>query len=82
MSDEPIPRADEPVPPGMVKESFWQRSATIGAIAATITFGLALLRPWLVSKLGEVGAAGAESLVWSWAIAFGIDRTTEGFRWK
>lgn len=85
MSDD-LPRADDPVPPGMVTESFLQRSATHGALVVTVgTILVPLVKALILGApvSREDLAAGAEASIWAWLAAFGIHKMgPAGIRWK
>lgn len=86
MSEQPdIPRADEPIPAGTAKESFFQRSATQTAIVVTVGLGLMLLRGVVMGEdvSREALFVSIEAAVWAWLGAIGIHRIgPSGFRWK
>lgn len=81
------PRDDSPAtpPPGTVQTTLWQSPGMITAIAAWIVLLLYVVRPYLVARWGEGGAALFEVAVWSTSGAFGIHKAgtdASTLRWK
>lgn len=71
-----------PPPPGTVVARFWQSAGTFAAIAATLSLGLYVARPYVVSLIGEGGAAMFETAVWAWGAAFGVHKAEPALRYK
>lgn len=81
------PRDNSPAkpPPGTVQTTIWQSPGMITAIAAWIVLILYVVRPYLVARWGEGGAALFEVAVWSTSGAFGIHKAgtdASTLRWK
>lgn len=73
-----------PAPPGTVEEGFWHRSATRAALVVTLGLLVMAGRAELTHQplSPDALAVALEGIVWAWAAAFGLHKTTDSLRWK
>ncbi len=78
------PRSTEPPlpPPGTDWIGLFHSAGAMAAIAAWLSFGMFVARPFIIAKVGEAAEALFEIAVWTTAAALGIERANPTLREK